>query len=862
MSKPIHHLRRRLAQALASLLLACLTVPALAQEVEGSLAPHVLDGPSELSGMVMDTAQRALIWGMFNSVDGNTGRRSIIRVLGDHRIDPAFLQPVIADNELVTGVVVQRAGGYLMASRIDMPGAVGVKLVRLLDTGEPDPAFSVNIDIAQVIGFPWAVSAAEQRVASGQPGIYIAGPMVTVNGQPRTRLARLHADGSLDTGFNPVLPDEPIYENRAILALADGGVLLSEVHDISSPSGYQAPLRVRRFDADGALVFTFDTLPPAEYQQRQGGLLEQSDGKLLIAGRFPGVVGGPTRAGIVRLHPDGSIDSDFQVPTEALVPDFATPRLYGLQDDGRILMASAGLTRLLHDGSIDPLTPPHVPQVARTTLDTGNGTWLASLTVSGNNHLLRRTEHGRFDSALMPAISGNIGGVHSATLQHDGVLLAAGSFTEVDGQPRQRLARFLPDAALDPDYSPSANNIVHTLLDEGDGVHLIGGAFTTLNTQPVARLARLRADGTLLATFNAQIGNGEVRALARQADGKILVGGSFTQVGGQTRQRLTRLLSSGVLDPAFAAITINGPVNTLALQRDGRIVIGGDFFTVDGQLHAGVARLNADGSVDHGFNAQVDGSVNALSIGNHGRIAVGGDFFDANGQSRSHLAILEANGSNSAMVTPLADAPVHTLTWLDDGGLLVGGAFNQIAGLARGGVARINPNGIISPALNAPVGGPAPLVRTLSMQFDGRLVIGGEFTTVKGAPRTALARLTSKQFTLHRPEYRVGQSQVVWHRSADQPAPLTPPEVWVSLDCCNDINFVPLPGGHQMQQVDGTWVLNGFPGDIAERQYIQIRARVGSSQASTELRSPIHEALFDDTGPGSDRLFANGFEMP
>ena len=63
------------------------------------------------------------------------------------------------------------------------------------------------------------------------------------------------------------------------------------------------------------------------------------------------------------------------------------------------------------------------------------------------------------------------------------------------------------------EYVPDTNGFVSALALQHDGKVLLGGSFTTVNGQLRNRIARLNADGSLDATFNPDANN-TVLALA------------------------------------------------------------------------------------------------------------------------------------------------------------------------------------------------------------------------------------------------------------------------------------------------------------------------------------------------------------
>jgi len=82
---------------------------------------------------------------------------------------------------------------------------------------------------------------------------------------------------------------------------------------------------------------------------------------------------------------------------------------------------------------------------------------------------------------------------------------------------------------------------------------------------------------------------------------------------------------------------------------------------------------------------------------------------------------------------------VNALTVQPDGRILIGGAFSTVAGQTRKGVARLNVDGSLDTGFANP--NAVPSVKTLVLQSDGRVLIGGGFSSVGGQQRSGVARL-------------------------------------------------------------------------------------------------------------------------
>ena len=116
--------------------------------------------------------------------------------------------------------------------------------------------------------------------------------------------------------------------------------------------------------------------------------------------------------------------------------------------------------------------------------------------------------------------------------------------------------------------------------------------------------------------------------------------------------------------------------------------------------------------------------------------------------STAILSIIEDNGPPGSLDTaedPSAgvNGPVYALTLQADGKLLVGGDFTLANGLGRQRMARLNPDGSLDQSFSSTsplVGASAPIL-TMVSQTDGRILLGGSFTNVDGVRRNYLARV-------------------------------------------------------------------------------------------------------------------------
>lgn len=72
-----------------------------------------------------------------------------------------------------------------------------------------------------------------------------------------------------------------------------------------------------------------------------------------------------------------------------------------------------------------------------------------------------------------------------------------------------------------------------------------------------------------------------------------------------------------------------------------------------------------------------------------------------------------------------------------DGKIILGGTFTQVKGVARSNIARLNSDGSLDTTFNAGVSGS---VYTMALQVYGKLVVGGAFAMASGMPYNNIAR--------------------------------------------------------------------------------------------------------------------------
>ncbi len=236
---------------------------------------------------------KIVLSGHFDHVNGRR-RESIVRLHPDGAIDETFVGPPPAHSfERVIGLpdgkmmVIGGFGGG------DLGGHMGV--MRLHADGTIDESFSPAIE--ELALFPIYAGAVQPD------GKVLVGSAVKVAGVTYP-IARFNADGSIDASF--MAPSVTTSSVTSIAVQPDGKILIGG--HFSTVNG--APRsRLARLNVDGTLDYGFSAANAAD--EAVSCIALQADGKILIGGVFKNIGGLARRLSMARLHPDGEVDGSF-----------------------------------------------------------------------------------------------------------------------------------------------------------------------------------------------------------------------------------------------------------------------------------------------------------------------------------------------------------------------------------------------------------------------------------------------------------------------------------------------------------------------------------------------------------------------
>lgn len=658
-----------------------------------------------------------------------------------------------------------------------------------LADGDLDPGFAPRIFKAGQVA---------EILVQSDGKILITGEFKTVNGIPRSRIARLNADGSLDISFDAfnVTRDFIVLTFGSTIAQQPDGRILVSVRSFDSDLS-----AIIRLNADGSLDQSFRS--PTLFPDSK--FLLQPDGKILAT------TGG---GGLIRLNSDGSPDS-FAYGGPILGAGSALNGAIALQADGKILVG--GFTNNLYetrriflrvnaDGSLDssfnPGTGPGGGNITDMAIQPdGKIILTGSFNVYNGTPVTGTIIRLNADGSLDPSFIAPVNRVRDMLLQPDGRIVIAGDFTAYAGTPRKYLAQINADGSLDASFDPGAgtNRPPSTLARQPDGRILAGGNFYLASDEVHIGVARFHLDVRVDSGFKPLVGGRtEVQFAALAPGGKIVIAGNFDVVNETVRPELARLNADGTLDSSFAPKievreSSEGELAKLAVQPDGKVLVYDDFarrflrlnedgaqdssftpprfvllfsdgliilqpdgkillsgFAVDVTIR--LVRLNPDGTEDTTFRSDAPmNNIKAMALQPDGKVVIADD---------RRVVRLNANGAldSSFGVSFSSDTVIRTLALQPDGKILVGGEFfDETLSSRQKFVLRLNSDGSPDSSFNTALLGPVMsngeifTIRTLAVQRDGKVLVAGEGSDGVTRLNPNGSRDRSMNFTLYPP---------------------------------------------------------------------------------------------------------------
>ncbi len=725
---------------------------------------------------------KLIVGGSFTNYNG-VNKKQIIRLNPDGSVDMGFginVPNVYQTN--ISAMNIQADGKLLVSGDFNFytSNTSYQNLVRLNTDGTLDTSFT-NIELGPGTNISRNIS----RILIQPDGkIVITGDFISYNGTPRKGIARLNADGSLDTSFNPGtgatfgIAVSGFEEGIAAAALqADGKIIISGNFKAYNGVGRNF---VARINPDGSLDqsfdpglgFAFSSANPSSNLVGIGDVAIQADGKILVAGKFSSYNNVSAKS-IVRINTDGSLDSSFTsgngftYTKTVMGPPLVSPAEINkliIQPDSKIIIGgnfdkydngnASRLIRLNQDGSVD------------SSFNIGTGFIVRAVTL--------------YD---------NFASVDALHLNTDGSIFAIGGFTSVNNFTRFGIVKLSSNGEVGSfGTGTGANGDVKCSAVQPDGKVILGGNFTDFNGVAKKGIVRVNIDGSIDNSFMTGSGiygdvwdyftcshNGAVNTISFQPDGKILISGTFKSYNGVQKESILRLYPDGALDTAFtiAPASSEWQVVDVASQPDGKILLIDSTnqlkrFNQDGSADAtfspqsaqkkfilqtdnkivyftgsSVKRLNSDGTTDSGFATVTIQNVIDIKIQADGKIIICGNFNTVNNSNINKFVRLLPNGDLDYSFVPPSNNTsdrIYSIALQQDGKIIFGGESH---------LKRLNTDGTLDTTFNTGNGIAVnnhyytniPVIFDIKVLADNKILISGKFNSYNGEGRNNVLRL-------------------------------------------------------------------------------------------------------------------------
>ena len=139
------------------------------------------------------------------------------------------------------------------------------------------------------------------------------------------------------------------------------------------------------------------------------------------------------------------------------------------------------------------------------------------------------------------------------------------------------------------------------------------------------------------------------------------------------------------------------------------------------------------------------GQVRTLCMQNDGKILVGGWFDEYNNKTVNSIVRIDSTGNIDTNFNALGgvNTVIYKIVQQNDGKILVGGSFSSFHGMSKNNLVRLNIDGSIDTSFNNNLSGPNEYVSNIVIQTDGKILVTGDFTMYNGVTVQKFVRINS-----------------------------------------------------------------------------------------------------------------------
>ncbi len=538
---------------------------------DGSNDPNFVVGTGfndDVNDMILQPDGKIVVVGDFTDYNG-TAVNNIVRLNDDGTIDSSFNVPVGAQNEFSPGsassadlesVSLQPDGKLVVSGGFNLFDGVQISQVARLN-----PDGSLDTTYNNSVGKPSFPSLNTNILSDGS--LLLTGAFTEYQYFKRDNILKITPSGDLDFTFNqrfgPSITLNNTIRVNDIKPHSSGYYVGGQFDEYSD----QLSNNIAKINADGSLDTSFSTGTDDDngFEDEVMCLAVQQDDKVIVGGDF-NEYNGTSVNRIARLNPDGSLDNTFITGSGFN----SVVECTFIQPDGKILVGGNFLSyngssvnrliRLNTDGSLDTSFNSNISfRVYAVAMDQ-NGFIYAGLSYSNfvgsnTNAVVRLNADGSIDPSFDFTVVGVFSNakVNDITFDDSSNIYITGRFIELGtGKNFSTYKLYFSGNPYIPFDSPETPNEGFDIAVQSDGKIIVGGDIEEVELpagtiRDIRGVFRLNADGTLDDTFNPDNANvpegidietnfiGDVNALHLDNDGRLIVGGEFGSYNGERK---------------------------------------------------------------------------------------------------------------------------------------------------------------------------------------------------------------------------------------------------------------------------------------------------------------------------------------